>query len=327
MPRYGFNLQWLFQRDRGVSDPDVKVLDAIAAWGFDFVRLPMDYRTWAVDGDPRRADEQVLGRIDAALEASRSRGLHLCLALHRAPGYCITGWESEPYDLWSDVRAQDDFVLTWERFATRYAVESPEALSFDLVNEPPELGLRGFTRDAHEAVVRRTVAAIRAISPGRPLVLDGLDGGNLAMPELADLGTTQSVRGYQPMRVSHSGAPWWPPAALLEPPAYPCSYNGQWWDRDALVEFYRPWRDLEASGVPVHVGEFGCYVETPDDIAQKWFTDLFSVFAEFGWGYALWEFEGDFGVVGHRRPGAVFEERDGFRVDVRLLDLLMGSRR
>ena len=219
MPRYGFNLQWLFQRDRGVGDPDVRVLDAIAAWGFDFVRLPMDYRTWAVGGDPRRADEQVLGAIDAALEARRARDLHLCLALHRAPGYSIIGWESEPYDLWSDVRVQDDFVLTWERFASRYAAESPEVLSFDLVNEPPELGLRGFTRDAHEAVVRRTVAAIRVVSPHRPLVLDGLDGGNLAMPELADLGTTQSVRGYQPMRVSHSGAPWWPPAALLEPPA------------------------------------------------------------------------------------------------------------
>ncbi len=41
---------------------------------------------------------------------------------------------------------------------------------------------------------------------------------------------------------------------------------------------------------------------------------------------ALWEFEGDFGVVGHRRPGAVLEGRDGFRVDVRLLDLLMSSR-
>jgi endoglucanase len=326
MHRYGFNLQWFFQRDRGPLDPELRVLDAIAAWGFDFVRLPMDYRIWAVDGDPGAADEGVLARIDSAVQACRERGQHVCLALHRAPGYCITGWETEPFDLWSDRPAQDAFVAIWERFARRYADVPSAELSFDLVNEPPALGLRGFDRDVHQAVVRRTAAAIRAVTPERTLVLDGLDGGNLAMPELADLGTVQSVRGYQPMRVSHFGAPWWPPAARLAPPAYPCEYDGRWWDREALLDFYRPWRDLEASGVPVHVGEFGCYVDTPDDVAQAWFTDLLSVFAQLGWGYALWEFEGDFGVVGHSRPGAVFEAKDGFVVDRRLLDLLQSSR-
>ena len=199
-------------------------------------------------------------------------------------------------------------------------------MSFDLVNEPPALGLRGFTRESHEAVIRRTVSAIRELSPSRPISIDGLDGGNLAMPELADLGLTQSGRGYQPMRVSHFGAEWWPPAASLESPEYPCSYDGVWWDRSGLREVYEPWRSLEAAGVPVHIGEFGCYVHTPDEVARAWFTDLLATFAEFGWGYALWEFEGPFGIVGHSRPGAVFEQKDGFLVDRNLLDLLMSSR-
>ncbi len=146
------------------------------------------------------------------------------------------------------------------------------ALSFDLVNEPPALGLRGFTRDAHEAVIRRTVAAIRTISPDRALVIDGLDGGHLAMPELADLGLTQSVRGAtNPCGVSHYEAPWWPGHVGMQEPAYPCNYDGHWWDRAGLREFYQPWRDLEAQSVPVHVGEFGCYERTPDDVAQAWF--------------------------------------------------------
>jgi len=147
------------------------------------------------------------------------------------------------------------------------------------------------------------------------------------MPELADLGLTQSVRGYQPMRVSHFEAPWWPGHVGMPAPAYPCDYDGRWWDRDGLREFYQPWRDLEAQGVPVHVGEFGCYERTPDDVAQAWFSDLFAVFSEFGWGFGLWEFEGPFGVVGHSRPGALFEAKDGFLVDRRLLELMMSSRR
>ena len=327
MPRSGFNLQWLYSKRAAPRGPDEKVLDAIAAWGFDFVRLPTDYRLWSVDDDPDRPDERVLALIDDVLAACKQRGIHLSLNLHRAPGYVITGWESEPYNLWADEPAQDAFVATWERFARRYAVVAADDLSFDLVNEPPALGLRGFTRDAHEAVIRRTVAAIRAIAPHRPLVIDGLDGGNLAMPELADLGLTQSVRGYQPMRVSHFEAPWWPGHVGMPAPAYPCDYDGRWWDRDGLREFYQPWRDLEAQGVPVHVGEFGCYEKTPDDVAQGWFSDLFAVFSEFGWGFGLWEFEGPFGVVGHSRPGAVFEAKDGFLVDRRLLELMMSSRR
>lgn len=326
MPRYGFNLQWLYTTRAEPTGPDERVLDAMAAWGFDFLRLPTDYRLWSVGGDPYRPDESVLALVDAALAACRQRGIHLSLNLHRAPGYVITGWETEPWNLWADEPAQDAFVATWERFAGRYRGVPADALSFDLVNEPPALGLRGFTRAAHEKVIRRTAAAIGAVDPDRPLVIDGLDGGNLAMPELADLPVTQSVRGYQPMTVSHYEAAWWPGHAGMPVPTYPVAYDGRWWDRDGLRDFYAPWRELEALGVPVHVGEFGCYEKTPDEVARAWFADLFAVYAEFGWGYALWQFEGPFGIVGHGRPGARFEELDGFRVDRGLLELMRSTR-
>ena len=164
----GFNLQWLYRQRAGASGPDLRVLDAIAGWGFNFVRLPTDYRLWSVDGDPRRAREDVLELIDDVLNACSSRGLHLSLNLHRAPGYVITGWETEPWNLWADQGAQDAFVATWERFAGRYREVPGAALSFDLVNEPPALGLRGFTRQAHEQVIRRAVAAIRAVAIAGP---------------------------------------------------------------------------------------------------------------------------------------------------------------
>ena len=323
MPHYGFNLQWLFNHDAGPTGPDSRVLDTIADWGFSFIRLPCDYRFFTTAPTYPVADPRALDRVDRCVRACRDRGLHLSLNLHRAPGYIITGWESEPHNLWTDQIAQDAFVRLWQTFAERYRAIPPGDLSFDLVNEPPTLGDRGFTRSSHAMVIRRTVAAIRAIDPDRTIAIDGLDGGNLAMPELADLGVIHSGRGYQPMPVSHYQAAWWPGNAGLNEPVYPGAAQGRrHWDLDTLREFYTPWREVARQGVSVHIGEFGCYDRTPDPVARRWLADVLTVFAEQRWGYALWNFEGPFGVVGHRRPGAVFTDLDGWRVDRNLLDLL-----
>ena len=101
--------------------------------------------------------------------------IHLSLNLHRAPGYCITRNELEKHNLWLDVEAQDAFVFLWAGFARRYRGVAAADLSFDLVNEPPAIGLNGFSCENHAALIRRTVAAVRAIDPDRPIVIDGLD--------------------------------------------------------------------------------------------------------------------------------------------------------
>ena len=210
MKRCGFNFQWLLpEAGQPPREPDERALDFLVAYGFDFVRIPTDYRVWTHDFDYLRPDEGVFTFIDRYLEACRVRGIHLSLNLHRAPGYCITRNDLERHDLWHDTEAQDAFVFLWEGFARRYLGVAPDTLSFDLLNEPPAIGLRGFGREVHAALMRRTAAAIRSIAPWRPMVIDGLDGGNLAMPELADLGVTHSGRGYQPYPVSHWGAEWW----------------------------------------------------------------------------------------------------------------------
>ena len=325
---YGFNFQWmLVGAGRRPSPPDEKALDFLAAQGFDFVRIPTDYQVWTRDFDYLHPDETVFERLDEYLAACRARGIHLSLNLHRAPGYCITRTDLERHNLWLDREAQDAFVFLWQTFARRFVGVPPTELSFDLVNEPPAIGQSGFSRDNHAALIRRTVAAIRAIDPGRPIAIDGLDGGNLAMPELADLGVTHSGRGYQPYPVSHWGAAWWQGWREGDAPRYPgVLFEGRRWGPADLRAFYEPWRDVERSGARIHIGEFGCYNQTPNADALRWFGDLFGLFREFGWGYAMWHFEGPFGIVGHGRAGARFEERHGYAVDVDLLDLMLTSR-
>ena len=139
--------------------------------------------------------------------------------------------------------------------------------------------------------------------------------------------STHSGRGYQPYPVSHWGAEWWDGWREGDAPRYPgVLYQGKRWGKDDLRAFYEPWRAVERQGVPIHIGEFGCYIHTPNADALRWFADLFDLFREFGWGYALWKFEGPFGIVGHGRAGARIEQRSGYAVDIDLLDLMLTSR-
>ena len=328
MPRYGFNFLWMYyDHTKPPREPDERALDFLARHGFDFVRIPCNYWFWTKDFRYYEPDERVLAFLDRYLSACQQRGLHLNLNLHRAPGYCINRNDLEKHNLWKDREAQDAFVWLWEYFARRYRGVAGEALSFDLLNEPPALRQYGMTRGRHERIMRRAAAAIRAIDPTRPLVIDGLGGGNIAMPELADLGATHSTRGYQPMPVSHWKATWWSDWKRAPEPQYPgVKWAGRVWNLEALKVHYAPWREVEARGVAVHIGEFGCYRETPNDVALRWFKDLLGLYRAYGWGYSLWNFEGDFGIVNHGRPGAVYEDYDGYRVDRALLDLLLENR-
>lgn len=158
-------------------------------------------------------------------------------------------------------------------------------------------------------------------------MIDGLGGGYLALPELAALGVIHSGRGYHPMPVTHHQAGWWAGHENSPAPKYPgLRWQGHVWNRVALRDSYRPWREVEKRGVKIHIGEFGCFKHTPDDIARRWYEDMLGIYKEFRWGYALWQFQGPFGIVQHGRPGASFESLRGYSVDRFLLDLLLEHR-
>lgn len=330
MTHYGFNFLWMYSAGdcAGLDPRKIRVagdeLDFVKEMGCNFVRLPLDYRFWTHDFRYGERDEAMLNRLDECVRAVTSRNMHCSLNVHRAPGYCINGAEMEKHNLWIDGIAQDAFVDLWRHFAGRYASVPASLLSFDLLNEPPNIGQYGMTRENHERLMRRAAAAIREITPDRPITLDGLGGGNIAMPELSDLGVTMSTRGYQPMSVTHYKASWCAETKGLPYPDYPLAdYAGKRWDRSVIMEHYRPWKELADGGVKVHVGEFGCYNKIDNSLALSWFKDVFSVFNELGWGYSLWNFQGDFGIVGHDRPGTRWEKIRGFKVDRDLYEMFI----
>ena len=320
--------------DGGLREEDLKW---IRDWGFDFIRIPMDYWLW-VDADWRKtrklkpADvmkikESALELVDRTVELGQKYSLHVSLNFHRAPGYCINDPAREPFVLWSDTRAEDAFVHHWDVFAKRYKGVSRKKLSFNLVNEAPQPREGYMSRADYCRVMTRATKKIRESSPDRIVIVDGLSVGNQVVDELIPLGVAQSVHAYRPAQISHYRASWVDRRSSFPLPTWPLKKKDGSiaMDRAALERHYAPWAALArkgTGGIGVHCGEAGCYNKTPHDVFLGWFSDVLDILTAHGIGYALWEFRGSFGVIDSGRKDVDYEDWHGHKLDRKLLDVL-----
>jgi endoglucanase len=317
LPRWrGFNLleKFMLNDNHPFRETDFAWL---AEWGFNFVRLPMDYRCWTDPADWTRLKEDQLAEIDTAVNLGHKHHIHVSLNFHRAPGYTVAK-PAEKLSLWVHEEAQRVAALHWAAFARRYHGRPSSELSFDLVNEPG--GIDGAT---YAKVAARLVEAIRHEDDRRLIIADGTGYGSHPVPELIPLHIAQSAHSYAPMAVTHQGASW---VDLEKAPVatWPLKEkDGKIWDRARLAaEVIRPWHDLAARGVGVHVGEFGCFNKTPHAVALAWMTDILELFQAEGWGWALWNLRGGFGVLDSDRTDVTYEDFRGHKLDRAMLDLL-----
>ena len=334
IPRYrGFNIQWQ-RRPGDTTSPAFEESDfaLMQEWGFNFARLPLSYWIWGKPTDWTYINDEPLTQIDRVIDFGRQYGVHINLNFHRIPGYCINGRELEPADLFTGRKDEGPRALKaacfhWAHFARRYKGVPSSQLSFDLINEPPKMrSYEGYFEERYAAVVRALVAAIRAEDPGRLIFADGIDIGQLPVLEIADLGLVQSTRGYKPKSISHYGANWVPldEYETMKTPTWPLTDDkGHVWDRDRLKqEYVDKWKPLTDLGVQVHVGEWGCFNQTPHAVALAWMTDCLGVWREAGWGNALWNLRGAFGVLDSGRKDVDYEDFRGHKLDRKMLDML-----
>jgi len=465
LPRWrGFNLLEKFSREwsnKPFSEEDFKL---IASLGFNFVRLPMDYRVWIKDNDVYKINDEVLKEIDQAVEWGQKYGIHVCMNFHRAPGYSVNENPKEKTDLWTDTETQKACAFHWAYFAERYKNIPGKDLSFNLFNEP-----KGMDAGVYYKVVKIMAEAIRKKDPNRLIIADGLEWGTKPVEELLPLKIVQATRGYFPSNVSHYKASWvqgadrypvpiWPmpkinsflygPAKkdLMSPlvleggfkertklrvrvdivsslsrlvvkvdgktaldQVFKCGpgkgdwkkevYNKEWqiyqniyekdyfcdipegtrsielfnaegdwltfseieingavlrpqnqWGvrqgnvvfdiKDSAVPFKTgemvdrehmwrenivPWKKLEEKGCGVLVGEWGAFNRTPHEVTLKWMKDCLDNWKQAGWGWALWNFRGEFGILDSNRKDVIYENFNGHKLDRKMLELLKGG--
>lgn len=365
---YGFNLleyfstdpDWMkyfpYKDDGMFKEDDFRW---IRDWGFNWVRLPMDYRFWTEGNNLMKIEEKKIEPIDRAIRLGEKYGVHVDICLHRAPGYCIldtmdeklTGIHitKETTDLFTDPKTLDAFIHQWTFFAARYKEISSDRLSFNLMNEPLFISAQNKTHSfsntdwkeyysdpawlegerKYVRVARAAVDAIRAIDPTRLIITDGLAAGNLPIPDLINTGITQSAHDYSPALLTHYRCEWARGLVPLDTPlpTWPLKdAHGQViFDRAILDEKLAVWPAELQHKVPIHFGEMGCYKYTPPEVVYKWYDATLGAIDSLDSGWALWNFRGPFGILDTDRAGTKFVDWHGHKLDRTLLQLLQSK--
>lgn len=199
----GFNLTNRFHLGYSNKPFEEKDFAEISEMGFNFVRLAIDYRTYIVDGDWTRFDDAWFANMDEVLAWGEAYGIHICINLHRIPGYTVAS-PAEPTDLWTNPDTQQVAADHWAFFAERYKDIPSSHLSFNLMNEPDE----SVTHQQYADVVEIIAEAIREHSPERLIICDGTHFGRTPVHDLVPLRVAQSTRGYEPFQLTHYRASW-----------------------------------------------------------------------------------------------------------------------
>lgn len=296
----------------------------IADWGFDHIRLPMDYPIFEDDANPGIYHESGFAYLDHCLAWCQDNGLQVIFDIHKAPGYSFTNTleadMTEVNTLFTNPSAQQRFINLWVALTRRYVNQAEDVLAFELLNE---VVLPESTPWNHLA--GQIIKHIREID-SRRLIIAGGNSYN-AVDELSNIqldpdpNLLHTFHFYEPMVVTHQKAPWviemeqfnqtidYPgkdPGVdqfvkthyPIHIPRYEKSFGRQL-DRQLLVDMLKPAKEfMEQNGKPLFCGEFGVIDRAPMQTRINWTRDFIDILNEYKIGYAYWSYKQmDFGLV------------------------------
>ena len=307
--------------DTFIVEEDIR---KIADWGFDHVRLPVDYPVLEEDAHPGVYLDSGLAYLDNCLAWCQKYGLRMILDIHKAPGFSFTNTlEADATginSLFTDDAMQQRFVNIWDALTRRYLGQAQDALAFDLLNEMvlPE-------SSPWNKLAQKAIDQIRSVDQHRLIII----GGNYynAVDELANIHVNPdpemlyTFHFYDPIVVTHQKAPW-----VIEMDEFnrslefPCdvpdleSYIktkypvhipryiksfGRRLDRDFLMSVLEPAIDfMKKNQTTLYCGEFGVIDRAPMTARVNWNRDFIQCLNELKIGYAYWSYKQmDFGLV------------------------------
>ncbi|GFZ47072.1 hypothetical protein JCM24511_04814 [Saitozyma sp. JCM 24511] len=150
------------------TDPDAAFF---ASLGLNCIRLPVNYRHFEDDMNPRVFKTEGLKHLDRVIEICARYGIYTVIDLHAAPGGQNMDWHSDAGNhqalFWEHKDFQDRTILIWEHLARHYK-DNTWVAGYNPLNEP--------TDSEHTRLIafyERVEKAIRAIDPHHILFLDG----------------------------------------------------------------------------------------------------------------------------------------------------------
>ena len=306
----------------------------IRDWGFDHVRLPVDYVVLEDASHPGHWDDRGFDYIHNCLDWCEAAGLRVILDLHKAPGYAFDDQEQNDFE--TNPQKQDQFYALWIEIARRFASVSQDLLAFELLNEIVFEDARKWNM-----IVEKAIKAIRQVDATRLILFGGNYYSSVdtlsELPVFADENILAKFHFYLPLSVTHQKAYWVPPLLEMDQTVnYPGRVVGlesylmqnpehAWRLADEIdVEFNESYlRKLLSPAVAfmrdrhavLHCGEFGVIDRAPMQTRINWTRDMVKILRNLGIGYAYWTYKAmDFGLV----------DDEGNIVNQELIDILAG---
>lgn len=142
-----------------------------ASLGLNCIRLPLNYRHFEDDMNPRVLKESGFKHLDRVIELCAKHNIYTILDMHTAPGGQNPDWHSDSGSssstFWDHKDHQDRTIWLWTQLAQHYK-SNPWIAGYNPINEPCDpLHYR------LPAFYDRLEPAIRAIDPHHILWLDG----------------------------------------------------------------------------------------------------------------------------------------------------------
>jgi hypothetical protein len=275
-----------------IAEADIAFL---ARSGFNFVRLPFNYRHFESDMAPGVWLEEGFRHLESAIALCRKYGIWVLLDLHAAPGAQARDQNAgsafgEVY-FWYYKQFLDRATALWKEIARRYSNDRTIA-GYNLLCEPvtSDVGMLN-------TFYLNTIRAIRQVDPHHIIALD---------PNLwaRDIDSLHDGLFADPQVITALHHYYTDSEAFASLKSYPGVSKGVVCDRAALADTLKGKYDLKRIRRPVVAAEFGVSRDSPQDFAvQLAITkDLVSIFEEKGWGWAMWCYKDlkDMGFVNPR---------------------------
>jgi aryl-phospho-beta-D-glucosidase BglC (GH1 family) len=333
--RHGINLSGWFAQ---VYEPKGYTKEHLQTWetsadmaliksaGFDHVRLSVNPQPLMDAARHHDSKAEDLGDLDAAVKMILDAGLAVEIDMH------------PDSDFKARLAKEDDFVERfadfWSTVAQRYASSSwdSDRVFFEILNEPE-------MRDAYRwyGVEAKLAAAIRRGAPSNTIIAAGArwdDDDDLVFLEpLSDTNVIYVFHFYEPHIFTHQGATWgtyyWHWLKGLHYPSSPenaaqvaalvpeardrlqvIRYGQDHWDASRVeAEINQAAEWAKQRGVPLICNEFGVFREHSDpQVRAAWIKDVRTTLERHNVGWAMWDYDGNFGVVTKKEGKAALDE-------------------
>lgn len=333
-----------------ITEYDIK---RISQWGFNVIRLPVDYYFFEDDSDPFNYNLERIKRIDAFIDFAGKYNLIVILDFHNVPGFTFEADRLDLNDIWDkDSTNRKRFLKIWDFLSDRY--KDKDNVIYEILNEPVAPKNSWWIELAEECI-----SVIRKQDRKNYIVIEsnmwGIARNFKNLKKFEDEKIIYSFHFYEPILVTHQFAPWVPFYKYYRQevnyPGKPGNYSesitqkikeenkyfpifleniDRYWNKKELLKSIQPVLEFRNRyKVPVFCGEFGCIVKAAKEIRLRWLRDLIDIFRENKISYTYWTYKNmDFGIydfTSEYKNNENYDKKE--RIDLDTLNILLSGTR